>query len=62
MTDSDLIEALLDLVDATRTETPSRTKALVIRGYAVRKSRGLVRPTTAGWNLLGARGRPFDVD
>ena len=62
MTEADLIEALLDLVDDARTETTVRTEALLIRGYAARKGRGPAHPTTAGWNLLGDRGRPFDVD
>lgn len=61
MTDHEMIEALLDIVDDTRTETPNRTEALVVRGYAARTGRRLLRPTTAGWNLLGERGRRFDV-
>lgn len=61
MTDADRIEALLDIVDAARTEARDRSERLVVEGYAARRGRNGFWPTTAGWNLLGDRGRAFDV-
>lgn len=58
MIDADRIEALLDLVDETRTEQISQTQKLVVLGLAERRGKGFW-PTNAGWNLLGERGRSF---
>lgn len=60
MTDADRMEALLDLVDDTRSPSRERSESLVVFGYAERRGKNSFRPTTAGWNFLGARGRPFD--
>jgi len=60
MTDADRIEALLDLVDETRTERLDLSEQLVVLGLAERKGSGFW-PTNAGWNLMGDRGRPFDI-
>lgn len=61
MTDADRIEALLDIVDGTRTAHHGQSEQLVVNGYAERRGRNGFWPTNAGWNLLGERGRPFDV-
>lgn len=60
MTDADRIEALLDLVDKTRTERLDLSEQLAVVGLAERKGRGFW-PTNAGWNLMGSRGRPFGI-
>ena len=60
MTPPDLLEALLDLVDPSRTPAKEASERLVMLGYAQRSGRTAYRPTTAGWNLLGDRGRPFE--
>jgi len=60
MTDADRIEALLDIVDETRPENRDHSETLVVLGYAERRRNGFW-PTTAGWNFLGDRGRPFDL-
>jgi len=59
MTDEDRIEALLDIVDETRTADRARSETLVVLGYAVRRGKGYW-PSNAGWNCLGDRGRAFD--
>jgi len=61
MADADRIEVHLDVVDETRTESRDLSETLVVLGYAERRGKNGFWPTTAGWNLLGARGRPFDV-
>ncbi len=61
MTDADRIEALLDIVDDARTETREACEKLVVVGLAEAKGKGGYRPTTAGWNLLGDRGRAFEA-
>lgn len=61
MTDAERIEALLDLVDESRTERRDLSDQLVVLGYAERRGRNGYWPTTAGWNLMGDRGRPFDI-
>lgn len=61
MTDAERVDALLDLVDPDRTEDPERSARLRVLGLAERAGRGH-RPTTAGWNLLGERGRTFRDD
>lgn len=60
MDECDIIEALLDIVDDTRSEDQGRSERLVVLGYAERSGkRGGFRPTNAGWNILGERGRSF---
>ena len=58
MSDADALEALLDLVDPDRREDADRSARLIVLGMAVRDGRR-VRPTRAGWNLMGEAGRPF---
>lgn len=60
MTDTDRIEALLDIVDPERAESAGTSQKLVVVGLAERRGKGFW-PTTAGWNLMGDRGRPFDT-
>lgn len=60
MTDADKIEALLDLVDDSRTADPKASDALVVLGLATRQGKGYA-PTNAGWHLMGDRGRAFDA-
>lgn len=59
MTDEERIEALLDLVDPDRTPVAEAGDRLIVLGLARRAGRS-VAPTTAGWNLMGDRGRAFD--
>lgn len=61
MIDADSIEALLDIVDETRAERQDLSEQLVVRGLAERRGRNGYWPTTAGWNLMGDRGRQFDL-
>lgn len=61
MTDADRIEALLDIVDASRTESRERSEALAVLGYVARRGRMGFWPTNAGWNFLGDLGRRFDL-
>lgn len=61
MTDADQIEALLDIVDDSRTEQPAASEQLAVLGLVERRGRARFWPTNAGWNLMSARGRPFDV-
>lgn len=58
MTDDERIQALLGLVDPTLAEAPSRGAELVVLGLAQALGKGY-RPTTAGWVLMGDRGRAF---
>lgn len=60
MTDSDRIEALLNIVDGTRTENRDESEKLVVLGFAERRGKSGFWPTNAGWNLMGDRGRAFD--
>ncbi|PZU18704.1 MAG: hypothetical protein DI589_23850 [Shinella sp.] len=60
MTDAYRIEALLDLVDETRTAKPDLSQQLAVVGLAERRGRGFW-PTNAGWIVLGDRGRAFDA-
>ena len=60
MTDAERIEALLDIVDPTRTEVPEVSRKLMVLGLAERRGKGFW-PTTAGWTLLSDRGREFDI-
>lgn len=59
MTDSERIEALLDLVDPTRAGNASRGPELVVLGLARAAPKGGHQPTNAGWVLIGNRGRAF---
>lgn len=59
MNDQERFEALLDLVDPERTADPDRGRQLAVFGLAQEAGRNGFRPTTAGWNLLGARGSAF---
>lgn len=61
MTDADRLDALLDIVDPERTEDPDRSRQLFVFGLAREAGRKGYRPTTAGWNLLGAKGAQFRV-
>jgi hypothetical protein len=62
VTEAERIEALLDLVDAERSESADRSAQLTVLGLVERVGRNGYRPTTAGWNLLGERGRAFRTD
>lgn len=61
MTDIEAIEALLDIVDTTRPERREQSERLAVLGYVERRGRKGFWPTKAGWNVLGDRGRPFDI-
>ena len=61
MTDADRIEALLDIVDATRAESRAQSEKLAVLGYVERRGRKGFWPTNAGWTVLGERGRAFDI-
>jgi hypothetical protein len=60
MTDADQIEALLDIVDDSRTPTAAASEQLAVRGLVERRGKSFW-PTNAGWNLMSSLGRPFDV-
>ncbi|WIY69030.1 hypothetical protein KB221_13220 [Aquidulcibacter paucihalophilus] len=60
MTEADKLEALLDIVDASRTESRTQSEKMAVLGYVERRGRKGFWPTNAGWNLLGAQGRAFD--
>ena len=60
MTETDQIEALLNIVDETRDARREDSERLVVLGYAERRGKAGFWPTNAGWNLLGDRGRPFN--
>lgn len=62
MTDTDRMEALLNIVDDQRTETREQSEALMVLGYVKRRGKTGFWPTQAGWNFLGDRGRAFDVN
>lgn len=59
MTDLERIEALLDLVDPERGDSVRRGAELAVLGLAQPGPKGSFQPTTAGWVLLGDRGRKF---
>ena len=61
MTDAERVEALLDIVDGSRIEARENSDKLAVLGLAERRGRQGFWPTQAGWNLLGDRGRAFDV-
>lgn len=60
MTDADRIEALLHIVDETRTENRDESEKLVVLGFAERQGKNGFWPTNAGWNRMGDRGRAYD--
>jgi hypothetical protein len=60
MTEADKLEALLDIVDASRTESRTQSEKMAVLGYVERRGRKGFWPTNAGWNLLGDQGRAFD--
>jgi hypothetical protein len=60
MTEADKLEALLDIVDASRTESRAQSEKMAVLGYVERRGRKGFWPTNAGWNLLGDQGRAFD--
>ena len=61
MNDAERIEALLDLVDKDRKADEGRGSQLAILGLATLSSKGQrpYRPTSAGWVLMGDKGRPY---
>ena len=61
MTDADRIEALLDIVDDSRTEQPAASEQLAVLGLVERRGKARFGPTNAGWNLMSHLGRPFDL-
>lgn len=62
MNDPDRIEALLDLIDPDRPASEGRGAQLAVLGLAVPGQKGRYRPTTAGWSLLGEKGRAFRLN
>lgn len=60
MTDAEKVEALLNIVDETRTERREESEKLVVLGFATRRGKVGFWPTNAGWNLMGDRGRAYD--
>lgn len=62
MNDADRIQALLDLVDPDRPPSEGRGRELTVLGLAAQTPKGGYRPTTAGWSLLGERGRAFRLN
>lgn len=62
MTEAERIAALLDIVDETRTQGGTDSAELVVLGLAERFGKGGLRPTNAGWNLLGGLGRAFRTE
>lgn len=60
MTDAERIEALLSLVDPDLALDERQGAELVVLGLASGGSNGRAyHPTTAGWVLLGEKGRRF---
>lgn len=59
MNDPERINALLDLADPQRKSDPQVVAELVILGLAERVGKTGLRPSTAGWSLLGELGRGF---
>ncbi|WEK56785.1 MAG: hypothetical protein P0Y52_09505 [Candidatus Brevundimonas phytovorans] len=63
MTEAERINALLDIVDGDRTQDAETSAKLVVLGLAERSGKPVkLRPTNAGWNLMGQLGRPFRVE
>ena len=61
MTDDDRMEALRNIVYATRAEDRAQSMSLSVLGYVEHRGRKGFWPTNAGWNFLGERGRAFDL-
>ncbi|MFK0298941.1 hypothetical protein ACIQTU_06940 [Brevundimonas sp. NPDC090276] len=63
MTEAERIAALLDIVDVDRTQDAGVSAQLVVFGLAERFGKsGKLRPTNAGWNLMGPQGRAFRTE
>ena len=63
VTEAERINALLDIVDGDRTQDAETSAKLVVLGLAERSGKPVkLRPTNAGWNLMGQLGRPFRVE
>ena len=63
VTEAERINALLDLVDGNRTQDVQNSAQLVVLGLAERFGKaGRLRPTNAGWNVMGQRGRQFRAE
>lgn len=63
VTEAERIAALLDIVDVDRTQDAGAGAQLVVFGLAERFGRaGKLRPTNAGWNLMGQQGRVFRTE
>ncbi|MBB4799088.1 hypothetical protein HNP32_002844 [Brevundimonas bullata] len=63
MTEAERIAALLDIVDADRTQDAGASAQLVVFGLAEKFGKsGKLRPTNAGWNLMGQQGRVFRTE
>ena len=60
MTNAEAIEALLDLVDPSRSADAVDSARLVVLGYAERRGKKGFWPSRAGWYVLGDLGRRFD--
>lgn len=58
MTDTERLDALLALADPEKPTPREAAERLVVLGLAEQHRKNF-RPTSAGWNLLGERGRPF---
>ena len=57
MTEDQTVEALLDIIDSERAENRDLSAQLTVLGLAERTGKAGFRPTSAGWNLLGEKGR-----
>lgn len=63
MTEAERIAALLDIVDVDRTQDASASAQLVVFGLAEKFGKsGKLRPTNAGWNMMGQQGRAFRTE
>ena len=63
MTEAERIAALLDIVDTNRTQDADNSAQLVVFGLAEKFGKsGKLRPTNAGWNLMGQQGRVFRTE
>ena len=62
VTEAERIEALLDIVDEARGPDEANSAQLVVLGLAERPGKGGLRPTNAGWNLMGGQGRAFRAE
>jgi hypothetical protein len=63
VTEAERINALLDIVDVDRTQDAGASAQLVVFGLAEKFGKtGKLRPTNAGWNLMGQQGRAFRTE